>query len=136
MFSPEDGVYGKEYNPDVTTDNIFLAEREIILGLAEESSCVITGRTGFFVLKNFPNKVNIFLTASREHRIERVMRKQCLERSVAEDVINEVDKGRVNYVKRYAGVDRYDARNYDLVMNMDELSEDEAVDIILKFIKK
>lgn len=136
VFSPEDGVYGKEYNPDVTTDDIFLAEREIILGLAEESSCVITGRTGFFVLKNFPNKVNIFLTASLEHRIERVMRKQCLERSVAEDVINEVDKGRVNYVKRYAGVDRYDARNYDLVMNMDELSEDEAVDIILKFIKK
>ena len=136
VYSPEDGIYGKEYNPDVTTDDIFLAEREILLGLAEESSCVIAGRIGFAVLKDHPNKVDIFMTASREHRIERVMRKQCLERAVAEEVIDEVDKGRTNYVKRYAGVDRYDARNYDLVLNMDTLSEDEAVEIILKFIKK
>ena len=134
VYSPEDGIYGKEYNPDVTTDDIFLAEREILLGLAEESSCVIAGRIGFSVLKNHPNKVDIFITASREHRIERVMRKQCLERAVAEEVIDEVDKGRTNYVQRYAGVDRYDARNYDLVINMDTLTEDEAVDLILKFI--
>ena len=102
VYSPEDGIYGKEYNPDVTTDDIFLAEREILLGLAEESSCVIAGRIGFSVLKDHPNKVDIFLTASREHRIERVMRKQCLDRAVAEEVIDEVDKGRSNYVQRYA----------------------------------
>ena len=135
VYSPEDGIYGKEYNPDVTTDDIFLAEREILLGLAEESSCVIAGRIGFSVLKDHPNKVDIFITASREHRIERVMRKQCLERAVAEEVIDEVDKGRSNYVQRYACVDRYDARNYDLVINMDTLTEDEAVDLILKFLK-
>ena len=133
-FSPEDGIYGKEYNPDVTTDDIFLAEREILLGLAEESSCVIAGRIGFAVLKDHPNKANFFITASREHRIERVMRKQGLDRAIAEEVIDEVDKGRSNYVKRYAGVDRYDARNYDLVINMDNLTEDEAVDLILKYI--
>lgn len=135
VFSPEDGIYGKEYNPDITTDDIFLAEREILLGLAEESSCVIAGRSGFFVLKDHPNKVDIFLTASREHRLERVMRKQRLERAIAEEVIDEVDKGRSNYVRRYAGVDRYDSRNYDLVINMDNLTEDEAVALILKYIK-
>jgi len=136
VFSPEDGIYGKEYNPDVTPDDIFLAEREILLGLAAESSCIITGRSGFFVLKNHPNKLDIFLTASRDHRIDRVMRKQCLERAIAEEVIDEVDKSRQNYVKRYAGVDRYDSRNYDLVMNMDSLTEDEAVEIILKYLKQ
>ena len=135
VFSPEDGIYGKQYNPGVTTDDIFLAEREILLGLSEEASCVITGRSGFFVLKDHPNKVDIFLTASRERRIERVMRKQCLDRAIAEEVIDEVDKGRANYVKRYAGVDRYDSRNYDLVINMDTLTEDEAVDLILQFLK-
>lgn len=136
VFSPEDGVYGKEYNPDVTTDDIFLAETEILKGLAEESSCVITGRSGFFVLRDHPNKADIFLTASREHRIERVMRRQGLERSVAEEVIDEVDKGRENYVQRYSGKSRYDARNYHLVLNMDNLTEDEAVDIILTYLKK
>ena len=136
LFVPEEGVYGKEYNPDVTTDDVFLAETEILNGLADESSCVITGRSGFFVLKNHPNKVDIFLTASREHRIARVMDHQGLERAIAEEVIDKVDKGRENYVKRYAGVSRYDARNYHLVMNMDCLTEDEAVDIILAYLKK
>lgn len=135
VFSPEDGVYGKEYNPDIKTDDIFLAESEILHGLAESSSCVLAGRSGFFVLKDHPNKVDIFLTASPEHRIERVMRKQCLEREVAEEVIEEVDKGRNNYVKRYAGTDRYDARNYDLILNMDTITEDQAVDVILHYIQ-
>ena len=136
VFTPEDGVYGREYNPDVKTDDIFLAETEILKGLADESSCVITGRSGFFVLRDHPNRADIFLTASREHRIERVMRRQCLERSVAEEVIDEVDKGRENYVQRYSGKSRYDARNYHLVLNMDNLTEDEAVDIILTYLKK
>ena len=135
VFSPEDGIYGKEYNPGVTTDDIFLAEREILQGLAEESSCVIAGRIGFSVLKNHPNKVDIFITASHEHRVERVMHKQCLDRTIAEEVIGEVDKARSNYVKRYAGVDRYDARNYDLVINMDRLTEDQAVELILSYIQ-
>lgn len=136
VFSPEDGIYGKEYNPNVTTDAIFLEESEILKGLADEGSCVIAGRSGFFVLKDHPNKVDIFLTASPEHRIARVMAKQCLDRNIAEDVINEVDKGRENYIQRYAGTSRYDARNYDLCINMDELSEEEAADLILKFLKK
>ena len=46
-----------------------------------------------------------------------------------------MDCGRENYVKRFSGLSRYDARNYDLVLNMDQLQdEDEAVAIILKYL--
>ena len=46
-----------------------------------------------------------------------------------------MDKRRENYVKRYTGTSRYDARNYDLVINMDNLSEDEAVSLIMDYLK-
>ena len=124
-----------EFRPDLTTDDLFKAETEILKGIAAEGSCVIAGRSGFFVLRDHPNKLDIFITASPEHRIERVMRKQQLSREEAEAAISRVDQGRDNFVKRYTGVSRYDLRNYDLVLNMDNLSEDDAVKLILKFIK-
>jgi len=124
----------EEFRPDVTTDDIFKAETEILKAIAQEESCVIAGRSGFFVLKDFPNKLDLFFTASKEHRIERVARKQNLTPEQAEVLIDSIDKGRDNYVKRYTGNSRYDARNYHLVINMDNITEDQAVELILKYI--
>ena len=135
-FVGSDSIYGREYDPKVTPDEIFAAETEILRGLAEGESCVIAGRSGFFVLKDHPNKFDIFITASRENRIARVMRKQGLEKELAEEVINKVDAMRENYIQRYAHTSRYDLRNYDLTLNVDGLTEDQTVDIILERIGK
>ena len=129
-----DSKFIQEYRPDVTTDDVFAAETEILKAIADEGPCVIAGRSGFFVLKDYPGKVDIFIRAAREHRVARVMRKQNLTREQAETIIDSVDEGRENYVRRYTGTSRTDARNYDLVINMDGLSEDAAVDLILAFL--
>ena len=135
MLVDTDSRYVQEFRPDLTTDDLFKAETEILQSIAEEGSCVIAGRSGFFVLKDRPNKLDIFITASPEHRIERVMRKQQLSREEAETAIENMDKARDNYVQRYTGKSRNDARNYDLCLNMDGLSEDDAVNLILSYIK-
>ena len=135
MLVDQDSKYVQEFRADLTPDDLFKAESEILQGIAAEGSCVIAGRSGFFVLKDHPNKLDIFITASMEHRIERVMRKQQLSREGAEAAIKRVDEMRDNYVQRYAGTSRYDLRNYHLVLNMDNLTEDDAVKLILKFIK-
>ena len=41
---------------------------------------------------------------------------------------------RENYVNKYTGKSRYDTRNYNLVINMDGKTEDEAVNLILSYI--
>jgi cytidylate kinase len=133
-FTDTDSKYLQEFRQEVSVQDVYKAEREILNGIADEGSCVIAGRLGFFVLKDRPDKVDIFITASREKRIERVMRKQDLSREQAEALIDSVDETRDNYVRRYAGVTRYDARNYDLVLNMDHLTEDEAVNLILAYL--
>lgn len=136
MFIDPDSQYIKEFRADLTTDDIHEAEVEIIKAIAAEGPCVIAGRSAFFVLQGMENKVDVFITASMEHRIERVMRKQGLSREQAIEVIERVDKGRDNYIKRYTGKSRYDARNYDLCIDVDKLTEDEAVDLILDYISK
>ena len=135
MLVDTDSKYIQEFRPDLTTDDLYKAESEILQGIAAEGSCVIAGRSGFFILKDHPNKLDVFITASMEHRIERVMRKQQLSREEAMAAIESVDKARDNYVQRYTGKSRNDARNYDLCLNMDSLSEDDAVELILSFIK-
>ena len=130
-----DESFVKEYQPNISSDEIFEAEKQILRGIAEEGSCVIAGRSGFYVLKDFPNKIDIFITAARENRIKRVMAKQNLSEEEAEAAIDRVDQGRENYIKRYTGVSRYDTRNYDLVINMDNLpDENAAVDLILQYL--
>ena len=129
-------TYSREIQETVTVQDIFEAETEILNAIADEGSCVIVGRSAFFVLKDRPNKVDIFITASKEARIQRIMDKQGLSREDAIHVIKAIDEGRDNYVKRFTSLSRYDMRNYDLLLDMDYLSEDEAVEKILAFIGK
>ena len=131
-----DSKYSEDVRSDVTTGDIFKAESEILNAIADEGPCVIAGRSGFFVLKDRPGKIDIFITASRENRIQRIVRKQHLTETEAETIMDSIDESRENYVKRYTGRSRYDARNYDLVLNADNHTEDELVDIILTYIKK
>ena len=118
----------------LTTEALFKAEKEILMGIAEEESCVIAGRSAFFVLSGHPNRLSVLIQASMESRIERVMKKQNLSWKEAMQVINKVDKMREDYVKNYAHTSRYDTRNYDLVINMDGKTEEQAANLILSFI--
>ncbi|MBQ2171826.1 MAG: cytidylate kinase-like family protein [Bacteroidales bacterium] len=129
-------TFNREFQEAVTVEDIYEAEKEILNAIADEGSCIITGRSAFFVLKDRPNKVDIFITASKEARIERIMAKQEKTKEEAVKLIETIDNGRDNYVKRYTGLSRYDMRNYDLILDMDYLTEDEAVEKILTFIGK
>lgn len=131
-----DSKYIQEFRPDVTSDEVYKAESEILQAIADEGPCVIAGRSAFFVLKNHPNKVDIFITASRDYRIARVTKKQNLTPEQAASVIDSVDKARENYISHYTGLNRYDARNYNLCICMDKITEEEAVEIILAYLRK
>ena len=58
------------------------------------------------------------------------MDRQGLSEGQAADLINGIDQARENYIMRYAGVSRYDARNYDLTLKADGFSEEELASII------
>lgn len=117
-----------------TSEEVFESETEILKGIAEVESCVVAGRSGFYVFRDHPNHLNVFIQASMPYRVERVMRKQQIPEEEAVKTIKKVDKMRENYVKKYTGLSRYDTRNYDLVISADGKSEEQIVDIIMKYI--
>ena len=136
--SVSDDIYYKVEmgeEPDLlTTDEMFKAEVEILKGIAEDESCVVAGRSGFYVFRNHPNHLSILIQASMDFRAARVARKQNITPEEATKIIKKVDKMRENYVNKYTKCSRYDTRNYDLVISADGKTEDEIVDIILRYI--
>ena len=117
------------------TEEVFRTETEILKTIAKAESCVIAGRSGFYVFRDHPNHLSILIQASMLSRVARVAQKQNMSREEARMTIEKIDRMRENYVNKYARTSRYDTRNYDLVLNMDELKEDDAVNIILNYIR-
>lgn len=134
MGVPYYSVSEGEVTVKTTTDEMFKTETQILKGIAEEESCVLAGRSGFFVFRDHPNHLSILIQASMESRIKRLMGKQNLSEEEARKTINKVDEMRENYVNRYTGTSRYDTRNYDIVLRADGKTEDELVDIIMQYI--
>jgi cytidylate kinase len=118
----------------ITTEEVFNTETEIIKGINEGESFVITGRSAFYILKNHPNHLSVLIQAPMANRVARVAAKQHISEAEARQIINKVDNMRENYVTRFTGTTRYDTRNYDLVFNADGKTEEQNADPILSYI--
>ena len=123
---------------EVKLDNstMFETEKRIQQELAEQTSCVIAGRTGFMVFREWPNHLNVFIQASMDYRIKRIMDRQNVSMDEARSIITKIDATREAYIKKYEDTSRYDTRNYQLVISMDGLTEDDAAQIILDYINR
>ena len=131
-FSDED------YNLNQTGiegESVFRAETEFLKSIAKQESCIIAGRSGFYIFRDHPNHLNIFIQASMLSRVARVAREQNMSKEKARMTIEQIDRMRENYIKEQTGLSRYDTRNYQLVLSMDELTEDAAVDVIMAYIQ-
>jgi cytidylate kinase len=123
---------------EVRLDNatMFETEKRILQELATQSSCVVAGRTGFMVFREWPNHLNVFIQASLEHRIKRIMNRKNVTMEQARDIIAKMDATREAYIKKYEDTTRYDTRNYQLVISMDDLTENDAAEIIIDYVNR
>ena len=123
-----------DYDVRITTFSMFDAEKKILQEMASKESCVVAGRSGFMVFRMWPNHLNILIHASMENRVARIMKRQEVSEVQAREIIDKIDADRETFIKKYENTSRYDARNYQLVISMDELDEDAAVDLICDYI--
>ncbi len=120
--------------PSPTPENMYSVEEETLKELAKNESCVIAGRSSAYVFRDYPNSVKVLITSTIDKRVERIMEKQGKSREDAIKLIEELDEGRESFVKKVTSLSRYDARLYDLVINVANMTEDEAVDFIIRYI--
>jgi cytidylate kinase len=100
------------------SQDLYNDEEFIVRSLAEKESCVILGRTGFHIFRDNPNAFKVFLIADRPYRRDKVARRLNINEGSADLLIDKVDEARENFTQVFSGKSRYDARNYDLVLNV------------------
>jgi len=91
---------------------------------------VIAGRSGFHFFRDEPNSMHVFIQCSKEKRIKNLMADRNISADEAERLVDEVDKGRNVFTRKLSGSSRYDSRNYDLVLDVSDMTIDQAVDAI------
>jgi hypothetical protein len=119
-----------------TQESLFKFQSDAIIKAARESSCVFVGRCADYVLRDFPNVVNIFITASIEARAALFMHEKGVSHDEAVRRIEHIESQRASYYNYYTGKKWGHAASYDLCVDSSLLGTDETARLIAEFIHK
>ena len=98
---------------------------------AMEGGLVYHGRTGHFLLPGVSHVLKVRVLADPEYRIKAVMRDLGLERGKARRYIEDVDEDRRRWVHSVYAVSWEDAANYDVVLNLAQVSMENAATVLM-----
>lgn len=127
---------GSMYKTNFSQESLFQFQSDAIQKAAKEGSCVFVGRCADYILRDFPNTVNIFITASMKYRIQQIMNKQYMEYEEARKFIESKESKRAAYYNYYTGKKWGAAESYDLCIDSSVLGFVETEKIIAEFIRK
>jgi cytidylate kinase len=98
------------------TDRMIAMMEEITAMIAEEGNAVIVGRGSPFFLRNREDTFRVFTYAPRDEKIRRLTALG-KNRAEAEDLVENVDKERIAYIKHYFNADWPTRALYHLMIN-------------------
>lgn len=121
-------------NAQLSEENIFSLQSGVIRKLANEHSCLFVGRAADYILRDHPRRINIFVTANLEDRIQHVMQQKNLDHKAASKRIKQIDDQRASYYNFYADSTWAAAETYDLCVNVSALGIERSKQFIIDFI--
>jgi cytidylate kinase len=117
-------------------DRSYLAGLEFVIReLARSQSLVIRGRGSQLILKDQPGVLHILIVAPLDIRLKRVMDNLKLDEVKAKEEMERFDNSRHEFTKRYFHAELEDSLNYDLVINTEHMSFEEATSIIANTVR-
>jgi cytidylate kinase len=124
------------YQSNFSQEGLFKFQCDAILKAAAEGSCVFVGRCADYVLRDFPNTVNVFITASLEDRAKLFMKEKGVGYEEALRRIEQIESRRASYYNYYTGKKWGYAASYDLCVDSSLLGIAETEKMIAEFIRK
>lgn len=98
------------------TDVMMSMMEQITAKIAAEGNAVVVGRGAPFFLRNHPDTFHIFLYAPRAEKIRRLVADGSTEEE-AEEMVDNVDRERIAYVKHYFNADWPTRSLYHVMIN-------------------
>ncbi len=124
------------YGSYLSNDALFKIQSDVIRELAERQSCLFVGRCADYILRDHPRCINVFVSASKEARIERLMKLHNIAAEAAEELIEKADKKRSTYYNYYSYNTWGAAPTYHLCIDSSVLGIDATVEFIKAFVQQ
>lgn len=121
-------------NDYLSNESLFRIQSDVIRKVAAEGSCILVGRCADYILREDPDCIPIFISASWEDRIRRAMEYNHIDEKEAAEFIHKADKSRASYYNYYTDKVWGAAESYDLCINSSLYGIEKTVDFIKQFI--
>ncbi len=110
--------------------------RAILLRNVQKDNVVYHGLAGHFFLQGIPHVLKVRIIFDMETRIAEEMKREGVSAEKARQTLKKDDEERRKWSLTLYGLDTWDPSLYDMVLNINELKVNDAVDIILNMVKR
>ncbi len=114
----------------LSSDDVRALIRETIEQSAGRGGAVIVAHGASYAVPPGPEALRVLVTASLETRATRVRSTEGLDEARAVRAVKDSDAGRRDYLRRFYDVDEELPTHYDLVVNTDVLSIEQAAELL------
>lgn len=110
--------------------------RKALLQHIRKDNVVYHGLAGHYFLLNIPNVLKIRIISDMEERVKEEVRRENISEEKARYILRKDDDERRKWGLRLYGIDTWDSRLYDMVINIKNLSVEDAADLICRTVRK
>jgi cytidylate kinase len=118
--------------PPPSPDSLRGVMRSVIEDIASRRHAVIVSHAASHALATRDDALRVLVTAGTDTRRDRIMAADNLSEKEAGKRVARGDTNRADYIKRFYHVSPELPTHYDIVINTDRLSVDEAVDVVVR----
>ena len=123
-------ISDRDYYGHSNQDDLWAAQRKVILELAEKESCVIVGRCADYILRDTADCLTVFIHADMEKRARRIVEQYGERSDSPEKRLRDKDKRRAAYFQYYTDMEWGAVENYHVALDSGVLGIERCVDII------
>jgi len=120
----------------LSNETLFNIQSDVIREIASKGSALFVGRCADYVLEEYDSCFNIFITADKEAKIERVCSRTGLDSEKATVLIEKVDKKRASYYNYFSNKVWGEIHSYDMSINSSLLGIKGTAALIVKLVKE
>ncbi len=109
--------------------------RYALLHYIQKDKVVYHGLAGHFFLQDIPHVLKVRIIADMEDRVKEEMKRENISAEEARLILKKDDDERRKWGLSLYGADTRDSRFYDIVLNIKNMSVDNAVELILQAVQ-
>lgn len=123
-------------NNVLSAEALFTIQSDVIRDIASQGSALFVGRCADYILRDYPQSVNLFITANHADRVARIAQLHQVSDEEADRMIERCDESRANYYNFFGTGEWGKASSYHLCVNSSLLGLDATADYIVDFVKR